>query len=179
MVDLMYIKFILVLNYILPSKTYDYIKYGGKVNATLDSFTKRKDRYFFHKLSTKYGQDDILDFFVANFLADRKRWIGNLLQTMVEKSIWLIKNVKRPLLTTLEVIAYVLMMTFALVAFVLMMVLFAIMDNILDFYSYLFKKRSGYKPQSCLTTSYRLLKIGIKKLKKLLYGLKSHLRLPE
>jgi len=61
------------------SKTYDYIKYGGKVNATLDSFTKRKDRYFFHKLSTKYGQTDILDFFVANFLADRKGWIGNLL----------------------------------------------------------------------------------------------------
>ena len=62
------------------SKSYDYIKYGGKVNATLDSFTKRKDRYFFHKLSTKYGQDNILDFFVANFLADSKRWVGNLLE---------------------------------------------------------------------------------------------------
>jgi hypothetical protein len=62
------------------SKTYDYIKYGGKVNASLDSFTKRKDRYFFHKLSTRYGQDNICDFFVANFLSDRKRWIGNLLE---------------------------------------------------------------------------------------------------
>ena len=31
-------------------------------------------------MSTKYGQDDILDFFVANFIADSKRWIGNLLQ---------------------------------------------------------------------------------------------------
>jgi len=61
------------------SKTYDYIKYGGKVNASLDSFTKRKDRYFFHKLSTKYGQTDILDFFIANFLADSKGWVGNLL----------------------------------------------------------------------------------------------------
>jgi hypothetical protein len=60
--------------------TYDYYKYGGKVNATLDSFTKRKDRYFFHKLSTKYGKDDILDFFVSNFLADSKGWIGSLLQ---------------------------------------------------------------------------------------------------
>jgi len=62
------------------SKTYDYIKYGGKVNATLDTFTKRKDRYFFHKLSTKYGQNDILDFFVSNFLSDSKKWVGNLLQ---------------------------------------------------------------------------------------------------
>ena len=62
------------------SDTYDYYKYDGKVNAKLDTFTKRKDRYFFHKLSTRYGQDNILDFFVANFLTDSKRWIGNLLQ---------------------------------------------------------------------------------------------------
>ena len=61
------------------SDTYDYYKYGGKVNAKLDTFTKRKDRYFFHKLSTRYAETDILDFFVANFLSDSKRWIGNLL----------------------------------------------------------------------------------------------------
>ena len=59
--------------------TYDYYKYGGKVNTELDTFTKRKDRYFFHKLSTRYAETDILDFFVANFLSDSKRWIGNLL----------------------------------------------------------------------------------------------------
>ena len=62
------------------TNTYDYYKYGGKVNTKLDTFTKRKDRYFFHKLSTRYAEGDILDFFVANFLADSKRWIGNLLQ---------------------------------------------------------------------------------------------------
>ena len=61
------------------SDTYDYYKYDGKVNAKLYTFTKRKDRYFFHKLSTRYAETDILDFFVANFLADSKRWIGNLL----------------------------------------------------------------------------------------------------
>ena len=61
------------------SDTYDYYKYGGKVNTKLDTFTKRKDRYFFHKLSTRYAETDILDFFVANFLSDSKRWIGNLL----------------------------------------------------------------------------------------------------
>ena len=59
--------------------TYDYYKYVGKVNTKLDTFTKRKDRYFFHKLSTRYAETDILDFFVANFLSDSKRWIGNLL----------------------------------------------------------------------------------------------------
>lgn len=60
--------------------TYDYIKYEGKVNCKLDTFTKRNDRYFFHKLSKQYGQNEILDFFVANFANDSKGWIGNLLQ---------------------------------------------------------------------------------------------------
>lgn len=60
------------------SDSYDYARYGGKTNASLDSFTKRKDRYFFHKLSKKYNREDILDFFVANFSDDSKKWIGNL-----------------------------------------------------------------------------------------------------
>jgi len=60
--------------------TYDYIKYDGKVNCKLETFTKRNDRYFFHKLSKQYGQNEILDFFVANFATDSKGWIGNLLQ---------------------------------------------------------------------------------------------------
>ncbi len=62
------------------SDSYDYTRYDGKVNAKLDTFTKRKDRYFFHKLSTKYNKDEILDFFVSNFVKDGKKWIGNLLE---------------------------------------------------------------------------------------------------
>jgi len=62
------------------TNTYDYVKYDGKVNCKLETFTKRNDRYFFHKLSKQYGQDNILDFFVANFASDSKGWIGNLLQ---------------------------------------------------------------------------------------------------
>jgi hypothetical protein len=60
--------------------TYDYIKYEGKVNCKLDTFTKRNDRYFFHKLSKQYAEADILDFFVANFATDSKGWIGNLIR---------------------------------------------------------------------------------------------------
>ena len=59
---------------------YDYFEYDGKVNCKLETFTKRNDRYFFHKLSTKYKQDEILDFFVANFIDKDKNWIGNLLE---------------------------------------------------------------------------------------------------
>jgi len=62
------------------SEKYDYFKYEGKINCKLDTFTKRNDRYFFHKLSKKYNQDEIVDFFVANFIYDSKKWIGNLLR---------------------------------------------------------------------------------------------------
>ena len=98
---------------------------------------------------------------------------------MVKMCSWIIRNVKSPLSTTLEVIVHLLLMTFMLVVFLLMMVFYAIADNILDFYDYLYKRNYPYKPLSCLTTSYRLVRIGLKKLPRKLYGLKSHLRLPD
>ena len=58
---------------------YDYNKYGGRVTAKLESFTKRPDRYFFHKLSKRYNERDILDFFVSNFAVDGNKWIGNVI----------------------------------------------------------------------------------------------------
>ena len=58
---------------------YDYGKYGGRVTAKLESFTKRPDRYFFHKLSKRYNERDILDFFVANFAVDSNKWVGNII----------------------------------------------------------------------------------------------------
>ena len=58
---------------------YDYVKYGGKVTAKLETFTKRSDRYLYHKLSKRYNQDDVLDYFVANFSVGDNKWIGNLL----------------------------------------------------------------------------------------------------
>ena len=59
---------------------YDYFNYGGKVNCKLETFTKRNDRYFFHKLSKQYDKYEITDFFVANFLDDDRQWVGNLLR---------------------------------------------------------------------------------------------------
>ena len=43
----------------------------------------------------------------------------------------------------------------------------------------LIQKKIVTRPRSCLITFLALLKIGIKKLPRKLYGLKSHLRLPE
>jgi|TARA_R110000823_G_C15826043_1_gene489780 hypothetical protein len=62
------------------SKSYDYHKYEGKINCKLDTFTKRNDRYFFHKLSKIYTEQEIVGFFVSNFLNDSKKWVGSLLR---------------------------------------------------------------------------------------------------
>lgn len=59
--------------------SYDFSKYGGRVTARLESFTKRSDRYFFHKLSKRFNERDILDYFVSNFAVDSRKWVGNLI----------------------------------------------------------------------------------------------------
>ena len=46
---------------------FDYFKYGGKTNATTTSFNKRKDKYFFEKMSRQKKDEDIVDYFTAIF----------------------------------------------------------------------------------------------------------------
>jgi hypothetical protein len=62
---------------------YDYFKYK-KTRATLTSFNKRKDRYFFEKSSRKYSDKEIVDFLVSNFIvADNPQsiWIGEIINS--------------------------------------------------------------------------------------------------
>ena len=76
------------------TSNYNYFDYDGKVNCKLETFTKRNDRYFFHKLSKKYGKDEILDFFVSNFCENDKKWVGNLLQNDGRETYLNYKKVK-------------------------------------------------------------------------------------
>lgn len=48
---------------------YDVIRYNWKVRASLTSFHKRKDRYFYEKLSRKKNDEEIRNFFISNFVA--------------------------------------------------------------------------------------------------------------
>ncbi len=63
---------------------YDFFKYGGKSRATMTSFNKRKDKYWFEKTSRKYSDKQILDFLLANFvIADNPQnlWIGEIINS--------------------------------------------------------------------------------------------------
>ena len=49
---------------------YDYIRYNGAVNCSKDSFMRRTDRYFFHKIGKKYN-GELEPFLVSNFVKEK------------------------------------------------------------------------------------------------------------
>jgi len=66
------------------NRKYDYFKYNKKVRASLQSFYKRKDRYFFEKTSRKYKDEEIVNFLVANFVEStsvNQVWIGEIISS--------------------------------------------------------------------------------------------------
>lgn len=61
-------------------ESYDYFKYNGKSNVSVDSFENRRDKYHFHKLAKKYSnKDDMELFLVSNFVEKPNSWAGDLL----------------------------------------------------------------------------------------------------
>ena len=63
---------------------YDFIKYGGKSRATMTSFNKRKDKYWFEKTSRKYSDEEVLNFLLANFVntdTPQNLWIGEIINS--------------------------------------------------------------------------------------------------
>jgi hypothetical protein len=64
-------------------ESYDYHKYCGKSRASLESFYKRKDRYFFEKTSRQRSDKEVENFFVANFSSandPQSLWIGEIIR---------------------------------------------------------------------------------------------------
>ena len=66
------------------NRKYDFFKYGGKSRATMTSFNKRKDKYWFEKTSRKYSDQQILDFLLSNFVTTdnpQNLWIGEIINS--------------------------------------------------------------------------------------------------
>jgi hypothetical protein len=63
---------------------YDFFKYGAKTRASMTSFNKRKDKYWFEKTSRKYSDKEVLNFLVSNFVAadsPSNLWIGEIINS--------------------------------------------------------------------------------------------------
>ncbi len=66
------------------NRKYDFFKYGGKSRATMTSFNKRKDKYWFEKTSRKYSDQEIKDFLLSNFVSTdtpQNLWIGEIINS--------------------------------------------------------------------------------------------------
>ena len=57
------------------SKTYSFIR-SPYSKAKEETYDKRKDKYFFVKLSRKYDEQELAQFYLANFVEDNSEWIG-------------------------------------------------------------------------------------------------------
>ena len=73
-------KLYLAIKLHFTTPNYDFFKHNAKVNSSLNTFLKRNDRFFFHKLGTKYG-DKLQDYYVSNFVDKPKTWVGDLVRS--------------------------------------------------------------------------------------------------
>jgi hypothetical protein len=65
------------------NKNYNYFTYNGKVRANIQSFYKRKDRFYFEKMSRQKTDEEIINFFVSNFAScddPQSLWIGEIIK---------------------------------------------------------------------------------------------------
>ena len=63
---------------------YDFFKYGAKTRASITSFNKRRDKYWFEKTSRKYNDKEVVDFLVSNFVSTdnpQNLWIGEIISS--------------------------------------------------------------------------------------------------
>ena len=67
------------LHFTSKGQSYDFHKHLGRTTAKLETFTKRRDRYYFHKLSKSYNNNTIVDYFVSNFVTNTNLWVGDII----------------------------------------------------------------------------------------------------
>ena len=67
------------LHFTSKNKSYDFHKHNGRTTARLETFTKRRDRYYFHRLSKSYDSKSIVNYFLSNFVSNTNLWVGDII----------------------------------------------------------------------------------------------------
>ena len=67
------------LHFTSKNQSYDFHKHNGRTTARLETFTKRRDRYYFHKLSKSYNDSSIVNYFLSNFVSNTNLWVGDII----------------------------------------------------------------------------------------------------
>jgi hypothetical protein len=56
----------------------------GRTRTTPQSFESRKDRYYFEKMAKKFKKDDLVEFFVSQFVGKSDPWVGDMFSEEAE-----------------------------------------------------------------------------------------------
>lgn len=57
---------------------YDVVKYNWRLRVSDTAYNKRRDKYFFEKLSDKYKLNELTLIFISNLVANQDAWIGDI-----------------------------------------------------------------------------------------------------
>jgi len=57
---------------------YDAVKYNFKTAVRQDTFERRRDRYFFEKLSRRFDKEKLIHYFTSNLIQNPNVWIGDM-----------------------------------------------------------------------------------------------------
>ena len=57
---------------------YDVVKYNWRMRISDSAFNKRKDKYFFERLSEKYKLKELIYIFISNLVSNQDAWIGEI-----------------------------------------------------------------------------------------------------
>ena len=82
-----YKQYLAIKNHFSKSN-YDYFKYAGKSRASIKSFNIRKDKYWFERMSRQKTDDEIKNYYVANFVdtdTPDRLWIGEIFRDGEQK----------------------------------------------------------------------------------------------
>lgn len=57
---------------------YDAVKYNYRTAVKRDTFERRRDRYFFEKLSRRFNKEKLIHYFTSNLIQNPSVWIGDM-----------------------------------------------------------------------------------------------------
>ena len=78
-----YITYLAMKKHFTDAK-FDFFRYNGKTRASVAAFNKRRDKYFFERMSRKLSDDEVKMYFIANFIATENPsavWVGEIMQS--------------------------------------------------------------------------------------------------
>jgi hypothetical protein len=80
-------KFVAIKLHFNPNNDYNYFATSGAIRSSLESFSRRQDRYQFYKLAklTEFNEEEIERYIFSNLVHNSDIWVKSLISTQCEE----------------------------------------------------------------------------------------------